>query len=134
MELKIRKLYEYVDGSGVGGSAGSGPKDIDYAKMEESLTKLGACITNILTALEKNINVTSYQGSAQADVELAVNKIRPYLASMKEPLGKMREKIEEVKTTYAAREASVKSALGGIGGGEGNTSTTHSHFNTIARG
>ena len=109
MKLEVRKLYEAAGG----GTA----KDFDYAQVEAALTSIEGNIKNILSALSTKISVTSYQGDAQAEVERAVDSIRTYLATMEEPLNEMKAKIEEVKAAYAQSEASIKSALSGIGTG-----------------
>ena len=102
--MELRKLY-MADGVA---------KDFDYAQAEADLAKLEANIKNIQAALDKKIEVTSYTGDAQAEVTAAVDSIRTYLATMEEPLNKIRAKIQEVKEAYAASEASIKSALSDI--------------------
>lgn len=118
MNFKLRKFYDADDASGNGG-ASSGAKDFDYAQVESALTSMEANITNIMASLSKKITVTSYQGDAQEEVESAVDSIRTYLATMKQPLDEMKSNINEVKEAYAASEAGIKSALSKISGNLG---------------
>lgn len=94
-------------------------KDFDYVQVEAALTSIERNIANIMEALSKKIEVTSYTGDAQAEVTNAVDSIRTYLATMEEPLKKMQAKVVEVKEAYARSEAGIKSALSGIGGNIG---------------
>jgi len=117
MNFKLRKFYDADDASeNGGGGASSGAKDIDYAQVESALTSMEANITNIMASLSKKITVTSYQGDAQEEVESAVDSIRTYLATMKQPLDEVKAKINEVKEAYATSEAGIKSALSKISG------------------
>ena len=120
LSKKPRKLYAPFNVNMTdGGGASSSAKDFDYAQVEAALTSMENNITNIMTALSKKITVTSYQGDAQGEVESAVDSIRTYLATMEAPLNEMKAKIVEVKEAYASSEASIKSALSGIGGNIG---------------
>ena len=109
--MEYRKLM--VDAGGAGG-AGGVAKDFDYAQVETALDSIDNNISNILTALSKKIEVTSYTGDAQDEVTAAVDSIRKYLATMETPLNEMRSKINEVKEAYAKSEASIKSQLSSI--------------------
>ncbi len=92
-------------------------KRFDYAQVDMALSKIEKSIGNIMEALSKRIEVTSYSGDAQAEVEGAVDSIRTYLMTMEEPLSKMRAKIEEIREAYAGSEANIKSTLSGISAG-----------------
>lgn len=92
-------------------------KSFDYAQVDNALTRIETSINNIMEALSKRIEVTSYQGEAQPEVEGAVDSIRTYLMTMEEPLQKMRAKIEEIRNAYATSESNIKSALSGISAG-----------------
>lgn len=109
MKYNIKKLYA-IDGAGNGVA-----KDFDYARVENSLNSIERNIANIMDALSKRITVTSYEGDAQEEVNNAVDSIRTYLSTMEKPLNDMKGKITEVKEAYAGSEASIKSALSGIG-------------------
>lgn len=113
--MKLNKMYMAFE-AGVGGGAGGVAKDFDYAQVEAALTSIEANIANIMEVLSKKITVTSYTGDAQAEVTNAVDSIRTYLATMEEPLNKMKAKIIEVKEAYAKSEAEIKSKLSNIGG------------------
>ncbi len=116
MNLKIRKLYDASD-PGIGGASKAGvAKKVDYVQLEAALASIETSINNIMEALSKKIDVTSYSGSAHDNIESTINTIRTYLATMEEPLNKMRSKVAEVKDEYAAREAKIKASLDGIGG------------------
>ena len=92
-------------------------KSFDYAQVDNALTRIETSINNIMEVLSRKIEVTSYSGEAQPEVEGAVDSIRTYLMTMEEPLGKMRAKIEEIRNAYAASEANIKSSLSGINAG-----------------
>ena len=109
MELIKRNMYAESE---LGGGASI---DFDYGQVESALTSIETNISNIMDSLSERINVTSYSGSAQAEVESAVDSIRTYLATMKEPLNEMKNKINEVKEAYASKESGLKTALSGIG-------------------
>ena len=111
MKLELRKLFD----AGVGGSGGMA-KDFDYSQIETALTSIEKNISNIMNALSTKIRVTSYSGDAQPEVEQAVDSIRTYLATMEEPLSKMKSKIDEVRNAYAKSEAGIKASLAGIAG------------------
>lgn len=89
-------------------------KTFDYAQVDAALTRLETSMKTIMEVLSKKIEVTSYQGEAQPEVEGAVDSIRTYLMTMEEPLEKMRAKIEEIRNAYAGSEANIKTALNGI--------------------
>ena len=92
-------------------------KSFDYAQVDNALTRIETSINNIMEVLSRKIEVTSYSGEAQPEVEGAVDSIRTYLMTMEEPLGKMRAKIEEIRNAYAASEANIKSSLSEINAG-----------------
>lgn len=89
-------------------------KKFDYAQVDGALTRIETSIGIIMEALSKKIQVTSYSGGAQPEVEAAVDSIRTYLATMEEPLSKIKAKIEEIRNAYAVSESDIKSALSGI--------------------
>ena len=92
-------------------------KTFDYAQVDAALTRLENSMRTIMEALSRKIEVTSYQGDAQPEVEGAVDSMRTYLMTMEEPLSKMRAKIEEIRNAYAGSEANIKSALNGLRAG-----------------
>lgn len=108
------KIYRMAE-TGNGGS-GSVAKDFDYAQVDTALTSIEANITKISDVLSTKISVTSYQGDAQAEVESAVDSIRTYLQTMKQPLDEIKSKVNEVREAYATSESGIKSSLSGISG------------------
>lgn len=104
-------------------------KLFDYTQVDGALEGLGKNIEAINTALADQIVVKSYEGSAQADVERAIDSIRVNLQAIQQPLTEMKNKINEIREEYAKREAQISSSLSGIGNGGGtgkdnNTNTT----------
>ena len=95
-------------------------KYVDYAQLETALDSLGKNLTAIQTALSDKIVVTSYEGSAQQDVERAIDSIRVNLQAIEDPLKKMQNDINDVRAKYAEREAQISSSLSGIGRNNGN--------------
>lgn len=121
--MKIKKLYMAFEASagGIGPSTGVA-KDFDYDLVDNALTKMEADIAEIMQTLADPITVTSYSGSAQAEVEAAVDSIRIYLQKMEEPLKKISSKIDEVRNAYAQSEAGIKASLSTIrAGSQSNT-------------
>ena len=98
-------------------------KDFDYAQVEAALTEIGTKIDAILNELQKKIDVVSYRGDAQAEVEAALNRITASLMKIEDPLTKMQKKVQEVKDTYSSREAQLKAALSTAGLGGANPSS-----------
>ena len=92
-------------------------KKFDYAQVDGALTRIETSINTIMEALSKKIEVTSYSGDAQPEVEGAVDSIRTYLMTMEEPLEKTRAKIEEIRNAYAMSESEIKSTLSGLRAG-----------------
>ena len=92
-------------------------KTFDYAQVDGALTKIEKNINNIMEALSRRIELTSYTGAAQEEVEGAVNSIRNYLQTMEEPLSKIKAKIAEIRDAYATSEANIKQTLNGLASG-----------------
>ena len=115
MSLKLKKMYAAFSASAAGGDgSGNGSIKYSYNEVDEALKQLNSLIADTVAALNTNIPVTSYQGSAQEEVQGAVNAAVSRLKPIEQPLTKMQAKIAEVKTGYESAEASLKSSLADI--------------------
>lgn len=121
MSLKLKKMYAAFSASAAGGDgSGGGSIKYSYNEVENALNRLNALIADTAAALNTTIPVTSYQGSAQEEVQGAVNAAVSRLKPIEQPLTKMQAKIAEVKTGYESAEASLKSSLADIVSEAGN--------------
>lgn len=89
---------------------------VNYSEIDAQLANILTAMDAIQSAVDKGVQRESYDGVANDVFQGYLDDINAALGSMVPELKKMHDKVSEIKTEYAEREAALKTALTKKGG------------------